>query len=136
MYIDDDITIPDSEITISAVRSDGPGGQNVNKVATAVQLKFDIAASSLPGDIRERLLSRRDRRITHGGILIIKARRYRTQERNKDDAMDRLREIILRAAKRERTRTETKPSTAARRRRLDEKKKRSRQKELRRRVDF
>ena len=108
----------------------------MNKVSTAVQLRFDIRASSLPDKIRNALLSRQDRRITDGGILIIKARRHRTRERNKSDAMNRLREIILRAAKREKTRTETKPSGAARRRRLDEKKKRSRQKELRRRVDF
>ncbi len=136
MKIDDEIIIPDSEIVISAVRSDGPGGQNVNKVSTAVQLKFNIAASSLPEKIRSALLARKDRRITALGILVIKARRYRSQERNKSDAIGRLREIILKAAQREKARTATKPSTAARRRRVDEKKKRARQKELRRRVRF
>ncbi len=135
MKINSDITIPDSEIAISAIRSSGPGGQNVNKVSTAVQLKFDITRSSLPDKVRNALLSRQDRRITAQGVLIIKARRHRTQERNKSDALDRLREIILRAAKREKSRTETKPSAASRRRRLDEKKKRARLKEQRKRVD-
>ena len=136
MKINGEITIPDSEIVISAVRSSGPGGQNVNKVSTAVQLRFDIAGSSLPDKIRHKLLARQDKRITAEGLLVIKARRHRTQERNKSDAIDRLREIVLKAAKKDKPRAETRPSSAARRRRLDKKKKRSRVKDLRRPVDF
>jgi len=133
--INNDITIPDSEIVISAIRSSGPGGQNVNKVSTAVQLRFDITGSSLPDAIRNRLLSRPDRRITTSGVLVITARRHRTRERNKNDALERLRETISKAAKKEKRRVETKPSAASRRRRLDSKKKHSRLKEQRRRVD-
>jgi len=135
LKINDSLSIPDSEIDISSVRSSGPGGQNVNKVSTAVQLRFDITTSSLPETIRRALLSRRDRRITSRGVVVIKAQRYRTREQNKRDAADRLKEMVIKAAKREKARTKTKPSASSRRRRLEKKKMRSRLKEQRKRVE-
>lgn len=119
------IHIDENEIQFKFVRSSGPGGQNVNKVSTAVQLRFDVSrSSSLPEDVRRRLLGS-DKRITEDGILIINARRFRTQERNKKDALDRLFELIRRAAAGNKPRVKTRPSVAAKRKRLEEKRRRS-----------
>jgi ribosome-associated protein len=133
LQIIDTLTIPDAELVERFVRSAGPGGQNVNKVATAVELRFDIANSpSLPDAVRARLLAKRDRRITDDGVLVLSAQRFRTQERNRRDARERLAALILRAAEPPKERRPTQPTGAARERRLAGKRKRGEKKRLRR----
>ena len=126
LEIDDKLAIPDAELVERFVRSSGPGGQNVNKVATAVELRFDIAASpSLPEPVRARLLAKRDRRVTDEGVLVLSAQRFRTQDRNREDARDRLRAFIESGLRAPKPRIATRPSRAAKQRRLDEKRGRS-----------
>ena len=132
IQITDAIAIAEREIEESFVRASGPGGQNVNKLATAVQLRFDVRHSpSLPEDVRARLERLAGRRLTQEGVLIITARRHRTQERNRQDALDRLVELVQRAARPPTPRRATRPSAAARQRRLDVKQRRGAVKRLR-----
>ena len=129
------IALEDSEVRIDAVRASGPGGQHVNKVATAVQLRFDVLGSpSLPEDVRERLLALAGRRVTEQGELILEARRHRSQERNRRDAIERLVALIARAAEPPKPRKKTRPTKAAKKRRLEEKTRRSSIKKARGRV--
>lgn len=126
------ISIDESEIQLEFVRSSGPGGQNVNRVATAVQLRFDVRNSpSLPDDARQRLTRIAGKRVTEDGVLIIDARRYRTQERNRQDALDRLVELIRRAARKPKVRRPTRPTAESKRRRLEAKRRRGEKKRLR-----
>lgn len=129
------IALDEGEVQLESVRSSGPGGQNVNKVATAVQLRFDVARSpSLPEDVRARLIRLAGNRMTKDGVLVIDARRYRTQERNRDDALAQLKELIRRATVRPKVRQPTKPTAASQAERLARKTRRSRTKQLRRSV--
>ncbi len=125
LQISRNIIIPDREIEVSAIRSQGAGGQNVNKVATAIHLRFDIHASSLPDYYKEQLLKLNDNRITQDGIIIIKAQEYRSQLKNKEDAISRLKQLIKSAVVIKKKRKPTKPSKSSQKRRVDSKKKRS-----------
>jgi ribosome-associated protein len=128
------VSIPDDEIEISAIRSQGAGGQNVNKVASAIHLRFDVNGSSLPDFYKQRLLSLRDRRISKDGVIVIKAQKFRTQEKNRDDALERLRELIKGVAVVQKARRPTKATKSSKKRRLDSKTRRGKTKALRGRV--
>lgn len=127
------LTISASEIEFNAIRAQGSGGQNVNKVSSAIHLRFDIPASSLPENLKERLLSRSDSRLGKDGVLVIKAQTHRTQPKNRAEALERLRAFIEAASHVPKPRTATRPTRAAKRRRLDSKQARGRLKATRRR---
>lgn len=129
------ISIDERELQLEFIRASGPGGQKVNKVATAVQLRFDVTHSpSLPNDVRERLIRLAGKRVTEDGVLVIEARRYRTQDRNRKDAIDRLISLIRKAAVPPKPRRRTKPTLASKERRLEEKRRRSEIKRQRREI--
>jgi ribosome-associated protein len=133
LHVTDDIAIPDNEITLGFVRADGPGGQHVNKTATAVQLRFDVRHSpSLPDPVRRRLERLAGRRLTGEGVLVLDARSHRSQKQNREEALERLRRLIEAASKPPRTRRPTQPTVAARRRRMENKRRRARLKHQRR----
>ena len=132
LEITEQLQIADSEYSVSAVRSQGAGGQNVNKVASAVQLRFDIPASSLPEDVKQRLLNLKDQRVSQEGVLIIKAQEFRSQGRNLNAAKDRLVTFIRRGLRSRKKRVATKPGKAAIQRRLDSKHRRGQLKAQRR----
>lgn len=137
LEINNNITIKDEELDFQFILAGGPGGQNVNKVATAVQLRFNVVTSaSLPDDVRERLLNIAKTRINKEGELIISARRFRSQERNRQDAVERLVALIQKATFKPKPRKKRKPSLAAKKRRLEEKRKRSDKKQQRKRVGY
>lgn len=131
MQLNRRLSVPHSEIAMSAIRAQGAGGQNVNKVASAIHLRFDIQASSLPDDVKERLLALNDHRITQDGVVIIKAQSERTQEANRAAALARLKSLLQQGLVIPKARRATRPSKAAKRRRLEGKKQRGKLKSLR-----
>ncbi|AMF93105.1 aminoacyl-tRNA hydrolase [Vibrio fluvialis] len=136
LVISNNVTLADWEIEINAIRSAGNGGQNVNKVATAIHLRFDIQRSSLPAIYKERLLKVSDSRITSDGVIVIKSQEFRTQLQNKEAALERLKELILSAMVVQKKRRATKPTLGSQRRRMDGKSKRGETKVLRKKVDY
>ena len=136
LNISNTVSIPLSEIEIHAIRSQGAGGQNVNKVSTAIHLRFDIRSSSLPDTYKQRLLMLSDYRITKDGLIVIKAQRFRSQEKNREDAIGRLRALIAQAGHIPKKRKATRPSKASRTKRIESKVRRGRLKASRGKIDY
>ena len=135
LQITPNLSLPEQEIDRQAIRAQGSGGQNVNKVASAIHLRFDIRASSLPERYKERLLALSDQRITSDGVVVIKAQQFRTQEMNKENALARLAQLIKGVTVEQKSRKPTRPTLGSKRRRMDSKTKRGRTKSLRGKVD-
>jgi len=136
LEISDYISIPDEEIQFRAIRAQGAGGQNVNKVSTAIHLRFDVQSSSLPERCKQKLLALSDQRLNADGQIVIKAQRYRSQEKNRADALARLAELIRDTVKVEKRRRPTKPTRGSKQRRMDKKTRRGKLKTQRSRIDY
>lgn len=134
LRISNTVIIPDEEIELSAIRSQGSGGQNVNKVSTAIHLRFDINASSLPEFYKSRLLKLRDRRINKDGIIVIKAQRFRSQDKNREEALHRLRELVRGVTSIRKKRIATRPTRRSQIKRMDDKSRRGRDKSFRKKI--